>query len=233
MPDLVYRRYDPVRQSLELRRLPLRRRHLRAVRGSRRGHHPAPAAAARPSAAPIRRDLARGRRAHPTRRPPRRDRDRALDPRRRPRRPRRRRRASPSTAAPTSSTSTSWTGTSCPTSRSVRRWSPRSARRTRLPLDVHLMVEDPDRLLDDYLDAGAAARRGALGGRAPSRPAARRDPRRRRARRRGAQPGDAGRARWPTSCTPATSCSSCRSIPASPASRSCPTCSTRRGDSRR
>ncbi|HYG62607.1 MAG TPA: ribulose-phosphate 3-epimerase [Thermoanaerobaculia bacterium] len=29
-------------------------------------------------------------------------------------------------------------------------------RRTRLPLDVHLMVEDPDRLLDDYLAAGAA-----------------------------------------------------------------------------
>lgn len=30
------------------------------------------------------------------------------------------------------------------------------ARRTELPLDVHLMVEDPGRLLDDYLDAGAA-----------------------------------------------------------------------------
>jgi ribulose-phosphate 3-epimerase len=30
------------------------------------------------------------------------------------------------------------------------------ARRTRLPLDVHLMVEDPDRLLAAYLDAGAA-----------------------------------------------------------------------------
>jgi ribulose-phosphate 3-epimerase len=30
------------------------------------------------------------------------------------------------------------------------------ARRTRLPLDVHLMVEDPDRLLGAYLDAGAA-----------------------------------------------------------------------------
>lgn len=28
-------------------------------------------------------------------------------------------------------------------------------RRTRLPLDVHLMVEDPDRLLDEYLEAGA------------------------------------------------------------------------------
>ena len=28
-------------------------------------------------------------------------------------------------------------------------------RRTRLPLDVHLMVEDPDRLLDGYLEAGA------------------------------------------------------------------------------
>ncbi|HEX2163044.1 MAG TPA: ribulose-phosphate 3-epimerase, partial [Thermoanaerobaculia bacterium] len=28
-------------------------------------------------------------------------------------------------------------------------------RRTRLPLDVHLMVEDPGRLLDDYLAAGA------------------------------------------------------------------------------
>jgi ribulose-phosphate 3-epimerase len=28
-------------------------------------------------------------------------------------------------------------------------------RRTRLPLDVHLMVSNPDRLLDDYLDAGA------------------------------------------------------------------------------
>ncbi|MEM8932388.1 MAG: ribulose-phosphate 3-epimerase [Acidobacteriota bacterium] len=27
--------------------------------------------------------------------------------------------------------------------------------RTDLPLDVHLMVENPDRLLDDYLDAGA------------------------------------------------------------------------------
>jgi ribulose-phosphate 3-epimerase len=30
------------------------------------------------------------------------------------------------------------------------------ARRTSLPLDVHLMVEDPDRLLADYLAAGAA-----------------------------------------------------------------------------
>jgi ribulose-phosphate 3-epimerase len=29
-------------------------------------------------------------------------------------------------------------------------------RRTRLPLDVHLMVSNPDRLLDDYLSAGAA-----------------------------------------------------------------------------
>jgi ribulose-phosphate 3-epimerase len=29
-------------------------------------------------------------------------------------------------------------------------------RRTRLPLDVHLMVDNPDRLLDDYLAAGAA-----------------------------------------------------------------------------
>jgi ribulose-phosphate 3-epimerase len=31
------------------------------------------------------------------------------------------------------------------------------ARRTRLPLDVHLMVANPDRLLDDYVAAGAAA----------------------------------------------------------------------------
>ena len=30
------------------------------------------------------------------------------------------------------------------------------AARTRLPLDVHLMVSNPDRLLDDYLAAGAA-----------------------------------------------------------------------------
>jgi ribulose-phosphate 3-epimerase len=30
------------------------------------------------------------------------------------------------------------------------------AARTRLPLDVHLMVSNPDRLLDDYLKAGAA-----------------------------------------------------------------------------
>ncbi len=30
------------------------------------------------------------------------------------------------------------------------------ARHTRLPQDVHLMVEEPGRLLDDYLDAGAA-----------------------------------------------------------------------------
>ncbi|HEX4963990.1 MAG TPA: ribulose-phosphate 3-epimerase [Thermoanaerobaculia bacterium] len=29
-------------------------------------------------------------------------------------------------------------------------------RRTRLPFDVHLMVANPDRLLDDYLQAGAA-----------------------------------------------------------------------------
>jgi ribulose-phosphate 3-epimerase len=29
-------------------------------------------------------------------------------------------------------------------------------RRTRLPFDVHLMVSNPDRLLDDYLKAGAA-----------------------------------------------------------------------------
>jgi ribulose-phosphate 3-epimerase len=30
------------------------------------------------------------------------------------------------------------------------------ARRTRIPLDVHLMVANPERLLDDYLAAGAA-----------------------------------------------------------------------------
>jgi len=30
------------------------------------------------------------------------------------------------------------------------------AKRTHLPLEVHLMVSNPDRLLDDYLDAGAA-----------------------------------------------------------------------------
>jgi ribulose-phosphate 3-epimerase len=30
------------------------------------------------------------------------------------------------------------------------------ARRTEIPLDVHLMVANPDRLLDDYLKAGAA-----------------------------------------------------------------------------
>ena len=30
------------------------------------------------------------------------------------------------------------------------------AERTSIPLEVHLMVEDPGRLLDDYLDAGAA-----------------------------------------------------------------------------
>jgi ribulose-phosphate 3-epimerase len=30
------------------------------------------------------------------------------------------------------------------------------AKRTRLPLDVHLMVSNPERLLDDYLAAGAA-----------------------------------------------------------------------------
>ncbi len=30
------------------------------------------------------------------------------------------------------------------------------AKRTRLPIDVHLMVHEPDRLLDAYLDAGAA-----------------------------------------------------------------------------
>ncbi len=29
-------------------------------------------------------------------------------------------------------------------------------KRTRLPIDVHLMVSNPDRLLDDYLEAGAA-----------------------------------------------------------------------------
>ncbi len=29
------------------------------------------------------------------------------------------------------------------------------AKRCSLPLDVHLMVEDPDRLLDDYMDAGS------------------------------------------------------------------------------
>ena len=31
-----------------------------------------------------------------------------------------------------------------------------AAARTRLPVDVHLMVEEPDRLLDAYLEAGAA-----------------------------------------------------------------------------
>src|SRR6185436_14637111 len=35
-------------------------------------------------------------------------------------------------------------------------------RRTRLPLDVHLMVSNPDRLIDDYIAAGAAVHQEAV-----------------------------------------------------------------------
>ena len=151
-------------------------RHLRAVRGNRRRHHPAPAAAARPSAAPRRRDLARGRRRPPP--PPRRDRDRAFDPRRRPRRPGRRRRASPSRAAPTSSTSTSWTGEFVPNLTFGPPVVAALARRTRLPLDVHLMVERIPTGCSTPTSTPESARVAVHWEAAPpSRPAPRRDPR--------------------------------------------------------
>ena len=50
-----------------------------------------------------------------------------------------------SAAAPTCSTWTSWTATSCPTCRWGRRSSRRSGASRRVPLDVHLMIDDPDR----------------------------------------------------------------------------------------
>ena len=46
---------------------------------------------------------------------------------------------------PTGSTSTSWTATSCPTSRSAGRPSRPSAAVTELPFDAHLMISEPGR----------------------------------------------------------------------------------------
>ena len=48
--------------------------------------------------------------------------------------------------APTGSTSTSWTATSCPTSRSAGRRSRPSGGVTRLPFDAHLMISEPGAL---------------------------------------------------------------------------------------
>ena len=69
---------------------------------------------------------------------------------------------------------------------------------TRLHLDVHLMIENPER----YVAAFVAGRRQfglrALRGGAPSGWRARHDPQGRRDGRRGAQSGDPGRAFWKT-----------------------------------
>ena len=54
------------------------------------------------------------------------------------------------------STSTSWTATSCRTSPSARRSCERFESVATVPLDVHLMIEDPDRYIEAFVDAGAA-----------------------------------------------------------------------------
>ena len=60
-------------------------------------------------------------------------------------------------------------------------------------LDVHLMIENPDRYVEAFADGGRGRHHGASGGlRAPA-PRADADPGGRREGRRGAQPGDAGR----------------------------------------
>ena len=79
-------------------------------------------------------------------------------PVRRLRRPGRGHRAGGGGAAPTSSTWTSWTATSCPTSPSGRRSSSPSGSATRLPLDVHLMIEEPERWVETYVEGGRGLR---------------------------------------------------------------------------
>ena len=56
---------------------------------------------------------------------------------------------------PIASTSMSWTDTSCPTFRWVRRSSQSLRRVTRLPLETHLMISDPDFFLDEFAEAGS------------------------------------------------------------------------------
>ena len=61
----------------------------------------------------------------------------------------------PSAPARTASTSTSWTGISC---RNISMGAPivRSLRRvTRLPLEAHLMISDPDLFVDEFAQAGS------------------------------------------------------------------------------
>ena len=57
---------------------------------------------------------------------------------------------------PTGCTWTSWTTTSCPTSPSGLPVVQSLHRATDLPLDCHLMIDDPDRWAPDYAEAGAA-----------------------------------------------------------------------------
>jgi ribulose-phosphate 3-epimerase len=57
--------------------------------------------------------------------------------------------------APTGSMWMSWTAVSSPTSPWARWWSKRYADPPRLTIDVHLMIESPERYINDFSDAGA------------------------------------------------------------------------------
>ena len=63
---------------------------------------------------------------------------------------------------------------------------------TRLPLDVHLMIEQPEEYIEEFVRAGARPRPGASGGDAASGSGPGDDSRVGRAGRRGDQSGHAG-----------------------------------------
>ena len=79
-------------------------------------------------------------------------------------------------------------------------------RNTRLPLDVHLMISEPDRYLQAFVDAGAVASGGARRDRAPPAPDDSGDQEAGRRGGRGDQPGDAGRGARRTSRRTSITC---------------------------